>query len=107
MLWASEALGRDGKPAVLLLSAKRTTTKLTAELAYIADNLPDGPLQGRYWRNEGSAPEPVAIHWPTGWPKVSPRNKLHPRRDTPEAARTKVDGDNRVQFSIIQEEPIL
>lgn len=104
MLWASEALGRDGKPAVLLLNAKRTSRSVSAELAYVAATLPEGPLLGRYWRTEGSAPEVVTVLWPAGWPKVTPRNKLHPRRDTPEAARAEIDGHNRVRLSIAQEE---
>ena len=104
MLWASEVLGRDGKPAVLLLSAKRTTGAVTAELAYVAAELPEGPVRGRYYRTAGSEGEPVALDWPGGWPTPGPLNKLHPRKGTPEAALTEVGGERRVTLRIIEGE---
>lgn len=105
MLWASEALGRDGKPAVLLLAVTRTRASLTAEVAYVADNLPEGPLAGRYYRSGGVAPAAVTVMWPGGWPKPGPLNKLHPRKDTPEAAVIEVNGERRVKLNT-REEPI-
>lgn len=101
MLWASDALGRDGKPAVLLLAATRTTASITAELAYVAADLPPGPLPGRYYRGAGSEPEPVTLEWPAGWPAVTTHNKLHPRQGTPEAAVRVVDGETRVRLNIM------
>lgn len=100
MLWASDALGRDGKPAVLLLAAKRTSAALTAEVAYVAAELPEGPLKGQYHRAAGAAPQPVTIRWPGGWPKPGPLNKLHPRKDTPEAAVVEVEGERRVRLTV-------
>lgn len=96
MLWASEALGRDGKPAVLLLAARRTREAVVAEAAYVAADLPEGPLVGRYYRNAHREPERLALVWPGGWPGVSPTNRLHPRRDTPEAAVTEGDDGRRL-----------
>lgn len=101
MLWASDALGRDGKPAVLLLSTQRRGGALLAEVAYVAADLPAGPLPGRYYRSEGADPEPVTLTWPAGWPAVGLTNKLHPRADTPDAALAEVEGDRRVRLEIV------
>lgn len=101
MLWASEALGRDGKPAVLLLATTRTAASLTAEAAYVAAELPGGPLAGTYYRREGAAPQVITLDWPGGWPKPGPLNKIHPRKDTPEAALTDVDGERRIRLPIL------
>lgn len=103
MLWASDALGRDGKPAVLLLSATRTRATITAELAYVAADLPEGPLPGRYYRTEGAEPEPVVIAWPDDWPAVTARNRLHPRDTTPLEVVALVDGATRACFDIVEE----
>lgn len=103
MLWASDALGRDGRPAVLLLAATRTTASITAELAYVAADLPPGPLEGRYWRSAGAAPQRMTLAWPAGWPP-SAKHRLHPRVDTPDAAVAEVDGDRRVRLTIIPTE---
>jgi len=94
-------LGRDGKPAVLLLSTQRRGGALLAEVAYVASDLPAGPLPGRYYRSEGADPEPVTLTWPAGWPAVGLTNKLHPRVDTPDAALAEVDGDRRVRLEIV------
>lgn len=99
MVWASDALGPDGKPAVLLLGVTRTSGALVAEAAYVADSLPEGPLGGRYYRSEGATPVRVALDWPGGWPSVRPTNKVHPRKDTPEAALESVGGVRRLRFS--------
>lgn len=104
MLWASEALGRDGKPAVLLLAATRTKASLTAEVGYVADTLPEGPLAGRYWRGEGASPVAVTVLWPGGWPKPGPLNKIHPRKDTPQAAVTEVNGGRRLHLKLEEED---
>lgn len=98
MLWASDALGPDGKPAVLLLGVTRKGGSLTAEGAYVASELPEGPLPGRYYRAEGAAPAPVTLDWPGGWPSVRPTNRVHPRRDTPETA---LGDDRRLRFSVV------
>ena len=100
MLWASEALGRDGKPAVLLLAAQRRGGSITAELAYVAATPPEGPLVGRYWRASGATPESVTLAWPGGWPEVTPGNKLHPRNTTPHEAVIERDGQTLMRFTI-------
>lgn len=106
MLWASDALGRDGKPAVLLLGATRTSVSVTAELAYVAAGLPPGPLPGRYYRSEGADPEPVTLTWPAGWPAVGLTNKLHPRVDTPAAALTDEGDETRIRLAIHGRGPV-
>lgn len=103
MLWASDALGRDGKPAVLLLGVTRTSSSLTAELAYVAAPQPEGPLPGRYYRSERSQGEAVTIAWPSGWPDIGAWNKLHPRDTTPNAAVVVLDDVRRVRFTTLEE----
>lgn len=100
MLWASDAQGRDGKPAVLLLSTQRRGGALLAEVAYVAADLPEGPLPGRFWRSPGAALQRMVLAWPAGWPP-SAKHRLHPRVDTPDAALAEVDGDRRVRLEIV------
>lgn len=100
MLWASDALGPDGKPAVLLLGVTRKSGSIMAEVAYVAASLPEGPLPGQYRRTEGAEPEAVTIVWPGGWPSVRPTNRVHPRVDTPEAVLATVDGVRRLRFGV-------
>lgn len=102
MLWASDALGRDGKPAVLLLGVGRTSRTLTAEIAYVSVQLPAGPLPGRFYRAEGSPAVRVAIDWPTGWPNVGPWNRLHPRDTTPRSAVIDQNGVSHLRFNITE-----
>lgn len=101
MLWVSDVVGRDGKPAVLLLSVTRERGGLVAEAAYVAAELPEGALPGRYYRTEGAEPTPVTVVWPGGWPTVTPTNKIHPRADTPEAAVATVDGARVMQLAVL------
>lgn len=103
MLWASELLGRDGKPAVLLLAAQRRGGTITAELAYVAATPPTGPLAGRYWRSLDSAPDRVTLHWVGAWPDVTPGNRLHPRNTTPPEAVTHRDEQTLIQLTIVIE----
>lgn len=102
MLWASDALGRDGKPAVLLLATTRTQASLTVEAAYVARDLPPGPLPGTFYRSRDDH-EPVTVVWPEGWPPVTTHNKLHPRQGTPEAVVRVVDGATRIRLSLLRE----
>lgn len=65
---------------------------------YVAATLPAGPLAGRYYRRDGAEPESLTVAWPGGWPSVRPTNRVHPRRDTPEAA---LGNDRRLRFSVV------
>jgi|SRR5690625_1106089 len=85
MLWASEATGKDGRPAVLLLAARRTLRGVQAEIAYVAMSLPAGPLPGTFYREE-HVMDRVTLVWPDGWPEVKLQNRVHPAAHTPAAA---------------------
>lgn len=100
MLWASDALGKDGKPAVLLLSVTRSRTAVTAELAYVAADLGPGPLPGKYYRSPASRPQELTLLWPEEWPKTSLSNRLHPRDTTPRSAVVNLREGKRVRLAI-------
>lgn len=102
MLWWSDALGPDKRPAVLALGAKRVRDVLRCENVYVGAQLEAGTLPGRLVLTERGIPIPLALKWPV-MPWGDRHGRLHPSIGwTPAEFITSLDGVDYVDLKIVE-----